>query len=127
MTDIQLILVDPNTALCLAFQRAFSDLQKVEILNGYFEQAPDFDCLVSPANSFGLMDGGVDAAIIKFFEAELQSKVQKHILEVYLGEQPVGSCFILETGNSKHPYLANTPTIRVPMEISRTDNIYRAM
>src|SRR5438067_7389940 len=32
-----------------------------------FERLPEFDCMVSAANSFGLMDGGVDAAIVRFF------------------------------------------------------------
>lgn len=54
-------------------------------------------------------------------------RVQQRILAEYLGEQPVGTSMIVETGNSKHPYLAHTPTMRVPMEIQYTDNAYLAM
>jgi O-acetyl-ADP-ribose deacetylase (regulator of RNase III) len=127
MHDIRLILVGPNAALCRAFQTAFAELPNVEVVHGSFEQLPTFDCMVSAANSFGLMDGGVDAAIIRFFGVGLERRVQHYILEEYLGEQPVGTSFIITTGHQHHPYLAHTPTMRVPMEIARTDNVYRAM
>src|SRR5215475_610327 len=83
--------------------------------------------MVSAANSFGLMDGGVDLAIVRFFGFELMDRVQDRVLTDYLGEQPVGTSFIIETEHAKHPFLAHTPTMRVPMRITRTDNVYRAM
>lgn len=127
MEKLKLILVDPQSSLCLAFQEYFKELPNVEIVNGYFEQLPEFDCMVSAANSFGLMDGGIDLAIIRFFGNTLKDKVQKHILEEYLGEQSVGTSFIVETDHPKHPFLAHTPTMRVPMQIAHTDNVYLAM
>jgi O-acetyl-ADP-ribose deacetylase (regulator of RNase III) len=99
----------------------------VEIVAGYFERLPAFDCMVSAANSFGLMDGGVDAAIVRFFGDGLMDRVQRRILEEYLGEQPVGTSMIVETDHPRHPFLAHTPTMRAPMDIARTDNVYRAM
>ncbi len=85
----------------------------MEVVNNYFEWLPDFDCLVSPANSFGLMDGGMDAAIVRFLGSQVQERVQERILTEYLGEQPVGTSFIVETGHPKHPFLAHTPTMRL--------------
>jgi O-acetyl-ADP-ribose deacetylase (regulator of RNase III) len=129
MDDLKLvlILVDPNPILCSAFQEQFSELPNVQVVNGYFEQLPEFDCMVSAANSFGLMDGGVDLAIVRFFGKSLRDRVQQHILQEYLGEQPVGTSFIVETGHPKHPFVAHTPTMRVPIEIAHTDNVYLAM
>ncbi|MBI3651281.1 MAG: macro domain-containing protein [Acidobacteria bacterium] len=127
MEKLQLVLVDPMPELCAAWKRHFKNLPGVKIVQDHFEMLSQFDCMVSAANSFGLMDGGVDLAIIRFFGIDLMDKVQQHILSEYLGEQPVGTSFILETGNAQHPYLAHTPTMRVPMRITRTDNIYRAM
>lgn len=127
MSDFKLILVDPKKALCDAFREYFKDLPNLEIVTGYFEKLPEFDCMVSAANSFGLMDGGVDAAIIRYFGQSLMFRVQEHIIEHYRGEQSVGTSFIIETGNEKHPFLAHTPTMRVPMSIVGTDNVYRAM
>ena len=127
MSEFRLILVDPKPALCVAFQEYFRGLPDVEIVVGRFEQLPAFDCMVSAANSFGLMDGGVDAAITRFFGDALMQRVQRRILDEYLGEQNVGTSLIVETGHPKHPYIAHTPTMRVPLEITRTDNVYRAM
>lgn len=127
MNALHLILVDPNPDLCDEWRSAFEKLPHVEIVNGRFEELPRYDCIVSAANSFGLMDGGVDLAIISYFGIELMDRVQQHILVEYLGEQPVGTSFIIETGNKLHPYLAHTPTMRVPMAIDRTENVYAAM
>ncbi|MDJ0617621.1 MAG: macro domain-containing protein [Calothrix sp. MO_192.B10] len=124
---MRLILVAPNSLLATAFQENFNYLPNVEIVNNYFEWLPNFDCLVSPANSFGMMDGGIDAAIIKFFGNSLMEGVQQRILADYLGEQPVGTSMIVETGHPQHPFLAHTPTMRVPMTIVGTDVPYIAM
>jgi len=123
----KLILADPKTALCDAWATAFAAYPEVEIVNGRFEQIPAFDCIVSAANSFGLMDGGVDLAITNFFGEALQARVQQVIRARYKGEQPVGSSFIVETGHPAHPFLAHTPTMRVPMPIVGTDYVYLAM
>jgi O-acetyl-ADP-ribose deacetylase (regulator of RNase III) len=127
MSDLHLILVDPKPALCRAFQKAFHDLPNVEVVQGYFERLPAFDCMVSAANSFGLMDGGVDAAIINFFGDQLMTRVQQRILTEYLGEQPIGTSLIVETQHPKHPFIAHTPTMRVPISIAETENAYIAM
>jgi O-acetyl-ADP-ribose deacetylase (regulator of RNase III) len=127
MEKLKLILVDPKTELCQAWEKQFKTQPSVTIANDRFENLSEFDCMVSAANSFGLMDGGVDLAIIQFFGIDLMDRVQQHILNEYLGEQPVGTSFIIETGHPRHPFLAHTPTMRVPMPITRTDNVYRAM
>ncbi|MEB3280790.1 MAG: macro domain-containing protein [Lyngbya sp.] len=124
---MKLILVAPNPALTAAFREHFHYLPDVEIINNSFEAVSEYDCLVSPANSFGLMDGGIDAAIIDYFGKELMMRVQDKILTEYLGEQPVGTCLIVETQHPKHPFLAHTPTMRVPMSITGTDIPYTAM
>ncbi|MGD1806487.1 macro domain-containing protein [Dapis sp. BLCC M126] len=124
---MKLILVAPNPLLSNAFQENFHYLPNIEIINNYFESVPEYDCLVSPANSFGLMDGGMDAAIIRYFGDSLMTLVQQKILDEYLGEQPVGTSMIVETGHPQHPFLAHTPTMRVPMSIAGTDIPYVAM
>jgi O-acetyl-ADP-ribose deacetylase (regulator of RNase III) len=126
-SPIKLILVAPNYNLFRAFQDRFAYLPNVEIVNCSFEQLNTYDCLVSPANSFGMMDGGMDAAITKFFGISLMERVQDKILDDYLGEQSVGTSFIIDTGHPQHPFLAHTPTMRVPMQIVGTDIPYIAM
>jgi O-acetyl-ADP-ribose deacetylase (regulator of RNase III) len=127
MNELKLILVDPKQALCDALRERFNGLPNVEVINGKFEHLAIYDCMVSAANSFGLMDGGVDAAITQFFGYELQARVQKRIVDEFLGEQPVGTSIIVETDHPKHPFIAHTPTMRVPMDIAHTDHVYLAM
>ena len=127
MSDFKLVLVDPKPALCVEFAQYFADLPNVDVVTGYFEQLPVFDCMVSAANSFGLMDGGVDAAITRFFGHSLMRRVQDRIIREYMGEQNVGTSMIVETGHPKHLFIAHTPTMRVLLEIAHTDNVYRAM
>lgn len=123
---IKLILSAPVPAMAAAFELYFQNTENVEIIRGPFETVPEFDCMVSAANSFGLMDGGVDAAITTYFGTQLQERVQQHILREYLGEQPVGTAFVTGTGNSKHPWLVHAPTMRVPLIIDGTDAVYNA-
>jgi O-acetyl-ADP-ribose deacetylase (regulator of RNase III) len=125
--QFRLILVDPDYHLCEAWTEAFTAHRAVTIVHGRFQELEEFDCMVSAANSFGLMDGGVDLAIARFFGDALVDRVQAHIRREYLGEQPVGTSFIVETGNPEHPYVAHTPTMRIPMAIKTTDYVYLAM
>ena len=108
-------------------QWQFRTHTEVEVACGKFESLPSFDCIVTAANSFGLMDAGIDRAVVKFFGEGVMHAVQKRILEDYLGEQPVGTCLLIPTNHSRHPFVAHSPTMRVPQNISGTDNIYLAM
>src|SRR5881398_1787344 len=65
------------------------DVSGLEVHLGSFESLPSFDCVATAGNSFGLMDAGMDLAILKFFGRELQDKIQTRIIEEFYGEQPV--------------------------------------
>jgi hypothetical protein len=75
MADIKLTLVDPHGPVCDAWELAFAQFPDVSVVRGRFETLREFDCMVSAANSFGLMDGGVDLAITRFFGAQLMERV----------------------------------------------------
>jgi O-acetyl-ADP-ribose deacetylase (regulator of RNase III) len=122
----ELILVDVQTELCEAWINSFKNLPRVTVYNGKFQEITEFDCIVSPANSFGLMDGGIDLVIRNFFGMQVQKNIRKKIIKEFYGEQPVGTSIIVDTENDDHPFLAHTPTMRVPRDISNTDNVYNA-
>lgn len=63
---IKLILSAQQINLYKAFQEHFQNLPDVEIVNCYFQDLSEFDCMVCAANSFGLMLGEVDLGIINF-------------------------------------------------------------
>lgn len=108
-------------------QWQFRSHPEVQVVCGRFESLPRFDCIVTAANSFGLMDAGIDRAVVRFFGEAVMRAVQQRILNDYLGEQPVGTCILIPTGQPEHPFVAHAPTMRVPQNISGTDNIYLAM
>lgn len=130
----KLILSAVNPELFEAFKKHFSKFPDVEVVFAPFEQT-EFDCVVSAANSFGLMDGGVDQCITDYFGLQMMRRVQGEIIKQYYGEQPVGTSMIVR-GNEKpadwlngekNKYVAHTPTMRIPMDISNTNNVYSAM
>jgi O-acetyl-ADP-ribose deacetylase (regulator of RNase III) len=98
----------------------------LEVHLGSFESLPAFDCVATAGNSFGLMDAGMDLAVLKFFGIQLQEQIQRRILDDFCGEQPVGTAFVVETGRLDHPYVAHAPTMRIPMNIAGTDHVYLA-
>jgi O-acetyl-ADP-ribose deacetylase (regulator of RNase III) len=98
----------------------------LEVHLGSFESIPSFDCVATAGNSFGLMDAGMDLAVLKFFGQHLQEAIQTRIIEDFCGEQPVGTAFLVETGRIDHPYVVHAPTMRVPMNIAGTDHVYLA-
>jgi O-acetyl-ADP-ribose deacetylase (regulator of RNase III) len=123
---VSLILMATDEFTARQFEKQFAGISEVTVHRGVFQQLDDIDCLVSPANSFGIMDGGMDAAITAYFGDRLQARVQRRIIDEYAGEQPVGTSLIVDTYYAHIRFLAHTPTMRVPSVISGTDNVYRA-
>jgi O-acetyl-ADP-ribose deacetylase (regulator of RNase III) len=124
---MQLILVDRGREFCDVLRRQFRAHPEVEIVCGRFEDLPVFDCVVTAGNSFGLMDAGMDLAVVRYFGNQVMELIQKRILEDYLGEQPVGTSIIIPTGHPTHKFVAHSPTMRAPMNIRGTDHVYLAM
>lgn len=122
---MKILLVDRQAALIRAWRGAFADRDDVEVIEGdYFERAAA--AMVSPANSFGIMDGGLDAAIRDVLGVAVQQRVQRVIVEKHHGELPVGSAELVATGDSKWPVLVIAPTMRIPESVAQTLNAYLA-
>jgi O-acetyl-ADP-ribose deacetylase (regulator of RNase III) len=116
---MKLILVDRDGELVRAWRRAFDDIADAEVVEGdYF--ARDADAMVSPANSFGIMDGGLDAAIRDELGFEVQRRVQRAIVERHHGELPIGCAEIVVTDHARWQYLVAAPTMRVPENVAHT-------
>ncbi|MBC8139160.1 MAG: macro domain-containing protein [Fibrella sp.] len=84
------------------------------------------DAVVSPANSFGFMDGGIDLFYSQFFGWHVESRLKKIIRERHHGELIVGAAEIVKTDHAKIPYLIAAPTMRVPMILKDSVNPYLA-
>lgn len=119
-------LVHPEQEMCDAFHERFAGLPRVRVILGRFEDLEPHDCFVTAGNAFGLMTAGIDAAVVRRFGDDLMRRVQQQILNDYYGEQPVGTAFIVPTGDASLPFLAHAPTMRVPSSIGGTDKVYAA-
>jgi O-acetyl-ADP-ribose deacetylase (regulator of RNase III) len=119
-------LVDTNSEITEAWQKVFGDVSQVTVHHGSIFDYPA-DVLVSPANSFGYMNGGIDFAISKNLGWHLEKELQGVIREKYYGELLVGQAEILATGSPQFPYLIAAPTMRTPMTITRGPNVYQSM
>lgn len=123
--ELTLTLRDLDGALAQAWRAAFGKTAGVDIASGDL-MASQADAIVSPANSFGFMDGGIDLVYARFFGAELPQRLQAKILEECAGELPVGQALIVPTGNVRFPFLISAPTMRIPGPIDGTLNVYLA-
>src|SRR3954468_1834589 len=110
-------LVHPDELMCLAFRRRFADLPNVRVARGRFEDLEPHDCFVTAGNAFGLMTAGIDAAVVSRFREAFMLAVQQRVMDDYFGEQPVGTAFVLPTGDPALPFVAHAPTMRVPGSI----------
>jgi len=123
---MNLILAAVETPLADAWERFCGDLDFVRIYRGSIFDVP-CDAMVSPANSFGFMDGGIDLLYSRFFGWELEARLQAVIRERHYGELLVGAAEIVETGHTSVPYLIAAPMMRVPMVLKDSVNPYLAM
>lgn len=121
----KIYLIDANQPLVEAWRQVFKDIDIVETLCcDFFEH--EADAMVSPANSFGIMDGGLDLAIRHELGFHVEKRVQTTIVQNFHGELPIGSALIVETDHSRWPHLIAAPTMRVPMNVAGTLNAYLA-
>lgn len=124
---MQVLLLDRNPAVCDAWQAAFHGEAGVRVILGDFQSfLGEYDCFVSPANGFGLMRGGIDASLCSLFGSHLEARVQEAIWHSYRGEQPVGTALLVPTGDTRCPWLAHCPTMRMPEDVSHTHHAYAA-
>jgi len=136
---MKIYLLDINKNMTDAWEKLFHPLKDVEIINEDFatfmDKHPNIEAVVSPANSFGLMDGGYDKAITDYFGEGLMKDVQKSILLKWNGEQPVGTSMTIPIYNrtfttilgTRYCVLIHTPSMRTPEVIKDSRIIYQCM
>jgi O-acetyl-ADP-ribose deacetylase (regulator of RNase III) len=122
---MRLHLVDTDAEVVAALRDAFRSFREVEVALGNI-LAVARNTVVSPANSYGVMDGGIDRAYLDFFGPAIQGRVQEAIGQRSEGYLPVGASLVIRTGHARIPYLLLAPTMLAPEAVTR-DNCYRAM
>ena len=85
---MKIYLLDISANMTRCWKEYFNNCENVEVVCDEFSRfmnSHDVQCIVSPANSYGLMDGGYDLSITKYFGTGLQKKVQEYIIDNLYG------------------------------------------
>ena len=84
--------------------------------------------LVSPANSFGFMDGGIDLYYSQRLGWHVQTRLQEQIKSLPMQELLVGQALVVPTDREQYPWLISAPTMRTPCVLSdeMLANVYLA-
>ncbi|MFD9306670.1 ADP-ribosyltransferase domain-containing protein [Streptomyces sp. NPDC060048] len=120
---LRVVLTDVNERVVEAWRAAFADTPGIEIRRGSILDE-DVDAWVTPTNSRGRMDGGVDAVIKRHLGPGIQLRVQRAIRDRFAGPLPVGSAVCVASGAGVPRYLISTPTmVRSSQNVSATLNV----
>jgi len=124
MIDLTLTIVLTEELSANIFYNMFCDVPEVKIAVGDIRDY-HADAIVSPANSFGIMDGGIDVVIRELIGVENERMIQRKIREGYEGELVIGDATIVPVpGQYKNTIVA--PTMRIPTDVSTSINAYLA-
>jgi O-acetyl-ADP-ribose deacetylase (regulator of RNase III) len=122
---LRLHFVDLDGDVVDHLARAFAGIDEVTCTCGDILTVAH-NAIVSPANSYGLMDGGIDAAYSAFFGPGLQATVLEAISRRSEEHLPVGASLVVPTSHPRIPFLIVAPTMHTPEQVS-SQNCYRAM
>lgn len=124
---MQTIIRDLNKTL-INVLNAFIRIRGFENIEAKCEDifAEPCDCLVSPANSFGYTDGGIDQSYMNKFGKEIETKVKGIIANRPMKELLVGETILVDTKNHEFPNLLIAPTMREPGPIAENIDVYLA-
>jgi O-acetyl-ADP-ribose deacetylase (regulator of RNase III) len=124
---MKIYLRDRNQELVEEWKKVFiaKEGDEVDIAQGDIFSV-SAEALVSPANSFGHMDGGIDMHYCMIMGWHIEERLKKHILAFYpWREILVGQACHIETDFPQFPYMISAPTMRLPGPTNQT-SVYLA-
>lgn len=124
LADVGVALHTLDAAMAAPWRAAFAT-QPVDIIVGDILHG-SADALVSPANSFGIMTGGLDGHYTRCFGDGLQRRLQARIRAEHDGELAVGSALVIAIGHDRFRWLVSAPTMRTPSRIAASDHVFLA-
>ncbi len=123
MESVTYHLRDRGGDLTAAWERHFTGVSAVVPATGDIFGVP-VDAVVSPANCFGFMDGGIDRAYSERFGWHVQDQLRAMIRRDWDGELPIGLALVIETGAADIRFVVAAPTMRAPVNVAHTLNAY---
>ncbi len=123
---LRISLGDMKPEIAIALATAFAGADQVEVVEGNLLDLA-CDAIVSPANSFGDMGGGIDKAIDDFHRGAAQRALTNAIAEQFFGELPVGAALVVKLPGRRLSFVVAAPTMRIPGNVAGTINAYLSM
>ncbi|MER7082142.1 macro domain-containing protein [Saccharopolyspora kobensis] len=120
--ELQLVLCALDEPLAAAWQEIADDRAGLSVHRGSVLDLA-VDAVVSPANSYGWMRGGIDAVYARAFP-EVEEQVRSAVLAYHGGELPVGEALLVPTGAPNPIWLISAPTMREPGELLPADTVH---
>lgn len=125
MVPLTLHLVDRDPAVVEALRNAFSGWPDVTVATGDILELAS-DAVVSPANSYGYMDGGLDRRLVEVCGDQLQRSVLQQFDVIGDGTLAVGRAVTVATRHGRIPWLIVAPTMAHP-DGATAASVYFAM
>jgi O-acetyl-ADP-ribose deacetylase (regulator of RNase III) len=108
MGSLTLVLVAVDAAMARAWRSLAEGRAGLVVHEGSITDV-DADAVVSPANSLGLMGGGIDAVYARWFPG-----ISGRVRAASGGDLPVGEAVIVPTGVERPAWLVSAPTMSRP-------------
>ena len=115
--------LDPDVATALAL--AFATQPLVDVLCEDIFATRAADAIVSPANSHGWMDGGINLAYIQRFGDDLERRLRLMIRQDHAGLLPVGHALASKTDAVDIPWMISAPTMERRLGVPRSLKAYK--
>jgi O-acetyl-ADP-ribose deacetylase (regulator of RNase III) len=96
--------------------------ERVRVYRGSLLDVPA-QAVVSPANSYGWMRGGIDGVYAQTFP-QIEERVRSAVLAYHGGELPIGESLIVPTGIPAPAWLISAPTMREPGQVLPEDTVH---
>ncbi|GAA2820419.1 macro domain-containing protein [Saccharopolyspora taberi] len=119
--ELRLVLCALDEPLTAAWREIADGRPGVDVHQGSVFDRP-VDAVVSPANSYGWMRGGIDALYARAFP-DVEQHVRRAVLAYHGGELPVGQALLVATGVPSPRWLFSSPTMREPGEHLPADTV----
>jgi len=128
LRDITFHLCDLDKDIVEMWEFYFADILNFKFHNKdiFLVDIPDdtLNAIVSPSNSFGDLQGGIDLVYYKRFGHTLEERLQQVIIDTKFGELVIGDALILQINKFySYQFFISAPTMRVPMCINVENNV----
>lgn len=119
---LELVLCAVEEPLARAWEAAARQRHGIRVHHGSVLDVRA-QAVVSPANSYGWMRGGIDAVYAQVFP-NIEQAVRSAVLAFHGGELPVGEALVVPTGVPMPAWLISSPTMREPGETLPADTVH---